>query len=125
MSAVAKEEAGSVRTAGLGEAAVDLRPSDLSYAETMGRLAALEEQARELKERETRLVIEQIKTWIQVYGLCASDLGFARSPREQNAKYRKSANEVWSGARGRRPKWVSEAIANGEDMEAYRIKPSR
>ncbi|MGJ7500378.1 H-NS family nucleoid-associated regulatory protein [Variovorax sp. ZT5P49] len=37
--------------------------------------------------------------------------------------YKKSDTEAWSGAaRGRKPKWLVEAQAAGDDIEKYRVK---
>ena len=100
-------------------------------------LAALRKQAEELRNHERAGVIEELRKKIAEYGLTASDLklsGGARgsgakvkrdatpaSPKAE-AKYRNEAGETWSGGRGRKPRWVTEALAAGKSMDEFAIQ---
>ncbi|RYX90588.1 MAG: H-NS histone family protein, partial [Bradyrhizobiaceae bacterium] len=37
-------------------------------------------------------------------------------------RYRGPAGETWSGGRGRKPRWVSEALAAGKSLSDFEIK---
>jgi len=43
---------------------------------------------------------------------------------QTEARYRGPNGELWSGGAGRRPTWVKEAQARGEDMSRYLIDPT-
>ena len=38
------------------------------------------------------------------------------------AKYRSPTGETWSGGRGRKPRWVTEALAAGKSLTDFEIK---
>ena len=87
-------------------------------------------EAEELRIRELDGVIADIKQKIKDHGLTAEDLGLAggrkkRSTRTAPAKpvrrYRGPNGEIWSGGRGRKPNWVSEALAKGKKLDDFAI----
>ena len=70
---------------------------------------------------------------IAEYGLTASDLklsarggsvkrGNAVPGSKAAAKYRGPSGETWSGGRGRKPRWVTEALAAGKSLSEFEIK---
>ena len=77
-------------------------------------------------------MIEDIKQKMKSYGLTAQDLGLPGSratPRRKSAgpavktvvKYRGPDGEGWSGGRGRKPRWVTEALAKGKKLEDFAV----
>lgn len=99
-----------------------------NLADIRKQIEALEAQAAALVQKEKQGAIAQAKKIIAEFNLTATDLGFggsrraSRGPRSGAAvKYRNAKGETWSGGRGRKPKWVSEALARGEDIEKYRV----
>ena len=96
------------------------------------QIAQLRVQAEQLRNQERTGVIEEIRKKIAEYGLTASDLklsGRAPSRRVSSvpssrgaAKYRGPTGETWSGGRGRKPRWVTEALAAGKSLSEFEIK---
>lgn len=94
-------------------------------------IAQLRKQAEELRNHERAGVIEEVRQKIAEYGLTAADLKLsARAAGKRNlsaapakaAKYRGPSGETWSGGRGRKPRWVTEALAAGKPLSDYEIK---
>ena len=98
-------------------------------------IAQLRAQAEELRNHERAGVIEELRQKIAEYGLTAADLKLSSrgsaaggkrrvtaSPVKAAAKYRGPAGETWSGGRGRKPRWVTEALAAGKSLSDYEIK---
>lgn len=95
------------------------------------QIAALELQAEAARNEEKGNVVEAIKLQIADYKLSPLDLfpdikflprSTPRRERKQRpAKYRNERGETWSGGPGRRPKWVVEALAAGENLGKYSV----
>ena len=101
------------------------------------QIAQLRKQADELRNRERAGVIDDVRKNIAEYGLTAAALklsggrasaatGGKRSvtaaPAKAAAKYRSDNGETWSGGRGRKPRWVTEALAAGKSLSDFEIK---
>lgn len=106
-----------------------------TYLELKAQAEKLLAQAEDLRRKEVDDAIADIKAKIQAYDLTAKDLGLAsgatgpRGPRSRPAstpvatiKYRGPNGETWSGGRGRRPKWVMDALASGKKLEDFAAK---
>lgn len=108
-------------------------PTYLELKEQAERLLA---QAEEQREKEVADAIADIKAKIQAYGLTAQDIGLAASAPAQRGrpakqvrasrskappKYRGPNGETWGGGRGRKPRWVTEALAKGKKLEDFRV----
>jgi len=100
-------------------------------------IAQLRKQAEELRNHERAGVIDDVRKKIAEYGLTASDLKLSAGGRGSNtpskrsvsaapakaaAKYRSESGETWSGGRGRKPRWVTEALAAGKSLSDLEIK---
>ena len=104
-----------------------------TYLELRARGEKLLAEAEELRVKELGDAIEEIKQKMQAYGLTPEDLGFGggRSKRKASgnasgkskapAKYRGPNGETWSGGRGRKPRWVTEALAAGQKIEQFAV----
>jgi DNA-binding protein H-NS len=103
-----------------------------TYLELRARGEKLLAEAEELRVKELNDVIQDIKEKVKAYGLSAQDLGFsgaAATRRKRSsgsatkapAKYRGPNGETWSGGRGRKPRWVTEALAAGKKLEQFAI----
>jgi len=98
------------------------------------QIAQLRQQAEALRNQERAGVIEEIRKKIAEYGISASDLKLTgravaagrragSSPAARGAaKYRGPTGETWSGGRGRKPRWVTEALAAGKSLSDFEIK---
>lgn len=97
------------------------------------QIAQLRKQAEDLRNHERAGVIEEIRKKIAEYGLTATDLKLSsrgsstkRNPAgaapKAAAKYRSPTGETWSGGRGRKPRWVTEAVAAGKSLSDFEIK---
>ncbi|RZL95962.1 MAG: H-NS histone family protein [Variovorax sp.] len=96
------------------------------------QIAQLRKQAEELRNKERAGVIEEVRQKIAEYGLSAADLklsargasgkrsAVAASPKAVG-KYRGPNGESWSGGRGRKPRWVTEALASGKSLSDFEI----
>ena len=96
------------------------------------QIAQLRKQAEELRNKERGAVIEEVRQKIAEYGLSAADLKLSAraaagkrstggSPAKAPAKYRGPNGENWSGGRGRKPRWVTEALAAGKSLSEFEI----
>jgi DNA-binding protein H-NS len=103
-----------------------------TYLELRARGEKLLQEAEELRVKELNDVIEDIKEKIKAYGLTGQDLGLtsgtpARRKRSGGpaakgvVKYRSPTGETWSGGRGRKPRWVTEALAAGKKLEQFAV----
>ena len=95
------------------------------------QIAQLRKQAEELRNKERGAVIEEVRQKIAEYGLSAADLKLSTrasgkrsagaAPAKAAAKYRGPNGENWSGGRGRKPRWVTEALAAGKSLSEFEI----
>ncbi|MEO7242921.1 MAG: H-NS histone family protein [Variovorax sp.] len=100
------------------------------------QIAQLRQKAEALRQQERSGVIAEMRKKIAEHGISASDLklsgrGGAGKRRSKGAgaastpgvaKYRGPAGETWSGGRGRKPRWVTAALAAGKSLSDYEIK---
>jgi DNA-binding protein H-NS len=95
------------------------------------QIAQLRKQAEELRNQERAGVVEELRKKIAEYGLTAADLklggrggkrGGASTAPKSVAKYRSPTGETWSGGRGRKPRWITEALAAGKSISDFEIK---
>lgn len=103
-----------------------------TLAEIRAQMAELQKQEAELLAKERDPIIAQMKENISTYSITSAELGFTLSMGQKIAKAttKKKADAVvmyrdgdntWAGGRGRRPQWVNEKIAAGEDIEKYKL----
>lgn len=95
------------------------------------QIAQLRKQAEELRNQERAGVIEELRKKIAEYGLTAADLKLTARVGKRAAgvvaikgaaKYRSPTGETWSGGRGRKPRWITEALAAGKSLSDFEIK---
>jgi len=95
------------------------------------QIAQLRKQAEDLRNHERAGVIEEVRKKIAEYGLTASDLKLGTRAGKRSAgtaapksaaKYRSPTGETWSGGRGRKPRWITEALAAGKSLSDFEIK---
>ena len=95
------------------------------------QIAQLRKQAEDLRNQERAGVIEELRKKIAEYGLTASDLKLgaragkrsaAAAAPKSAAKYRSPTGETWSGGRGRKPRWITEALNAGKSLSDFEIK---
>ena len=104
-----------------------------NYAQLQKHIAALEAQAEKVKRNEISGVVARIKEAIASYGLTSQDLfggksvvvaskararGAAKGKRPVAAKYVDGKGGQWVG-RGKRPRWLSDALAAGKQLEDF------
>ncbi|MDC7717591.1 H-NS histone family protein [Vogesella sp. DC21W] len=97
------------------------------------QIAELQQKAKELAQKNKAQIVADMKQQITLYGITATELGFTSSDSEKSSKtgkdgqksttvsvkYRDGDN-TWTG-RGKQPKWLVEAIANGKSKEDFLI----
>ena len=106
-----------------------------TYQELKEQAEKLFAEAERMREQEISDAIADIRKKIDLYGLTAADLGFAKSgpgvaaraskPAKAAAKYRGPNGESWSGGRGRKPQWVTQALKEGKSLEDFAGKGAR
>jgi DNA-binding protein H-NS len=94
------------------------------------QISQLRRQAESLRNQERAGVIEQIRKQIAEYGISAADLKLggrtgprraAAAPAARAVKYRSPTGETWYGGRGRKPRWVTEALAAGKSLTDFEV----
>jgi DNA-binding protein H-NS len=105
-----------------------------TYLELKQQAEKLLAEAERMREQEIADAISDIKEKVRLYGLTAQDLGLApsgpgragKSPRAKAApaaaKYRGPNGESWSGGRGRKPQWVTQALKEGRSLDEFAVK---
>lgn len=98
-----------------------------TYSELVSQAQALMAQAEQVRKQELTQVIADIKAKMKEYGITVEDLG-GLSGRKASAGKSKSVpkycgpnGELWPGGPGRKPDWVKTALAEGKDIESFRI----
>lgn len=101
-----------------------------SYSQIQKQIEALQAQAAKLRVDEVAGVVAKIKDAIAVYGLTRQDLfgaGTAGAPKSRaagkksaGAKYADGKGGEWGG-RGKRPRWLSEALAAGKSLQDFAV----
>lgn len=100
-----------------------------TYNDLLKQIESLTKQAEELRKTEISTVIADIKDKMETFGITLADLGAARATKKAGGsgagskvavKYR-NGSDTWSG-RGRTPKWLADAEANGANRESFLVK---
>lgn len=99
-----------------------------TYLELMEKAQRLMAEAEQVRQKEISDVIADIREKMQAYGLTPQDLGGASAGRKRAAggktkavKYRGPNGETWGGGRGRKPKWVQDALKAGKKIEDFAV----
>lgn len=98
-----------------------------TYSELVSQAQALMAQAEQVRKQELAQVIADIKAKMKEYGITVEDLGglsgrkASAGKSKSVAKYCGPNGELWSGGPGRKPDWVKAALAEGKDIESFRI----
>jgi DNA-binding protein H-NS len=96
-----------------------------TYLELKQKAEKLMAEAEEMRQKEIDDVIAEIRQKMKTFGLTARDIGGAARKRAAGAKaavkYRGPNGETWSGGRGRKPRWVTEALAKGKKLEDFAV----
>jgi DNA-binding protein H-NS len=103
-----------------------------TYLELKEQAEKLLAEAERMREQEIADAIADVKRKIELYGLTAADLGFARGgpgnsrgkavkAAKSPVKYRGPNGETWSGGRGRKPRWVAEALKSGRRLDEFAV----
>lgn len=99
--------------------------SDLSLEELLQMQKDVEQAIADFEKKKKKEALEEIKAVAEKHGFEVADLveGGKKSKRSKiEPKYRnpKNSAETWTG-RGRKPKWLMEAIETGEELESFLI----
>ena len=96
-----------------------------TYLELKQKAEKLMAEAEQMRQKEIDDVIAEIREKMKAYGLTAQDIGGAGRKRNSGAKavvkFRGPNGETWSGGRGRKPRWVTEALAKGKKIEDFAV----
>lgn len=100
-----------------------------TYLELKQKAEKLMAEAEEMRQKEIDDVVADIREKIKAYGLTAQDLGMAAGTRRKTStgkstavvKYRGPNGETWSGGRGRKPAWVTQALKDGKKIEDFAV----
>jgi DNA-binding protein H-NS len=100
-----------------------------TYQELKAKAEQLLREAEEVRVREIQGAIDDIRQKMAQFGLTLRDIEPGVSgPRRSSsgkgtkakAKFRDPAGNTWSG-RGKRPKWLTDAIAKGHRIDEFKI----
>jgi DNA-binding protein H-NS len=99
-----------------------------TYLELKQKAEKLMAEAEQMRQKEIDDVIAEIREKMKAYGLTAKDIGGSGAGRKRSSgaaaktvKYRGPNGETWSGGRGRKPRWVTEALAKGKKIEDFAV----
>lgn len=100
-----------------------------TYVELMEKAQQLMAEAEQVRQKEINDVIADIRQKMETYGLTVQDIGGPAAARKRAAggktksavKYRGPNGETWSGGRGRKPRWVQEALKAGKRLEDFAV----
>jgi DNA-binding protein H-NS len=96
-----------------------------TYLELKQKAEKLMAEAEQIRQQEIDDVIVEIRAKMKAYGLTAKDIGGAGRKRNsgggKTVKYRGPNGETWGGGRGRKPRWVTEALAKGKKIEDFAV----
>ena len=96
-----------------------------TYLELKQKAEKLMAEAEQMRQKEIDDVIAEIRQKMKEHGLTARDIGGAGRKRAGGSKaavkYRGPNGETWSGGRGRKPRWVTEALAKGKKLEDFAV----
>ena len=100
-----------------------------TYLELKQKAEKLMAEAEEMRQKEISDVIADIREKMKAYGLTPQDIGFGGTGRirkpggaaGKTVKYRGPNGETWSGGRGRKPKWVQDALKSGKKIEDFAV----
>jgi DNA-binding protein H-NS len=99
-----------------------------TYLELMEKAQKLMAEAEQVRRKEISDVIADIRQKMEAYGLTLQDIGGAAPGRKRasgtkskTVKYRGPNGETWGGGRGRKPRWVTEALAKGKKLEDFAV----
>lgn len=89
----------------------------------LAQKAALDAQIEEARKAQRTEALGRVSALMAENGLTTTDLIRAdRKPRKVEPKFRDHAGNTWTG-RGKQPKWLAEAIARGQSIESFLIRP--
>jgi len=110
-------------------ATLSLADIEAQIKEREEQIAQLRAAAAKQREEEIGVVLQDLRRKIAEYGLSAKELGLTGksvSPRRRGAAaptgpvYRGPNGETWvGGTRGRKPSWLSEALAQGKTLSDF------
>jgi DNA-binding protein H-NS len=99
-----------------------------TYLELMEKAQKLMAEAEQVRRKEISDVIADIRQKMEAHGLTLQDIGGAAPGRKRTSgtksktvKYRGPNGETWGGGRGRKPRWVTEALAKGKKLEDFAV----
>ncbi|CAG9235861.1 Histone family protein nucleoid-structuring protein H-NS [Burkholderia gladioli] len=89
-----------------------------TYKQARNELAALQQEAEELRRREAQIVLSEIREKISEYGFSEKEISALFRPARHSPKYMDpETGSTWSG-RGRPPAW----IAKSENWDRFLIE---
>ena len=114
-----------------------------TYAEVLGQIESLQQEAQRLHRKEVQGVVARIRAAIDHYGLTAPDLGLGAaaparmagkaatkkktacaaktSKASKPVKYRDESGRGWGGI-GKRPQWLRDALAAGRTLQDFAVR---
>jgi DNA-binding protein H-NS len=99
-----------------------------SLQQLLDQQASIAQQIEALKKHGKAQAVAEVKSLMELHGLTVADIGppsrkatDPASVRKVAAKYRDAATgQTWSG-RGLKPKWLSEALAQGKTLADFAL----
>jgi DNA-binding protein H-NS len=95
-----------------------------TYLELMEKAQKLMAEAEQVRRKEISDVIADIRQKLQDIG--GAPAARRRGPgikntKSKTVKYRGPNGETWGGGRGRKPRWIQEALKAGKKIEDFAV----
>ena len=94
-----------------------------TLADLIEQKAALEKQIKQQQSRQRKKILANIIASMQKYDISLDDIeNLLKTPNSIAPKYcNPKTGATWSG-RGKRPKWIVDAINQGVNLDTFLIK---
>lgn len=94
---------------------------NLSLETLMQQKEELEKEIRRRINAERKKKIAEIQAIMRAFDITPDELGGGSRKRGNGRRYQHpETGAVWEGL-GKRPKWITDAVANGIDIETFRV----
>ena len=102
---------------------------DMPFDELLSRKISIEEVIKRREQKEIETLVSKTQALANTLGVSVCSLlgvrkssaSKARKKRDVRVRYQDGNGNTWTG-RGKKPQWVQDLLAAGEDLEKFRVQ---